>query len=70
MAEIRSPMVGTVLEILVSVGGQVSTGDEIILLESMKMEIPVVADGAGRIAEIKVTAGDSVQEGDLLVVLE
>ena len=70
MSEIRSPMVGTVLEVLVAVGGQVSLGDEIILLESMKMEIPVAAECAGRIAEIRVSAGDSVQEGDLLVVLD
>ena len=49
---------------------RVAAGDELVLLESMKMEIPVLTEGPGRIAEVKVTAGDVVQEGEVLVVID
>ncbi len=47
-----------------------SEGDTIVLLESMKMEIPVLADRSGRVLEVKVAAGDVVQEGEVLVVID
>ena len=67
--EIVSEMVAGVLGVDVAVGAQVAVGDEVALLESMKMEIPVLAEVAGTVVAIKVAAGDVVQEGDVLVVL-
>ena len=51
-------------------GQSVSVGDELVLLESMKMEIPVVAELGGRVGDVKVTSGDVVQEGEVLLVIE
>ena len=70
MAEIKAPMAGTILEILVGVGDDASEGDELLILESMKMEIPVEAPSAGKIASVDVAEGDPVQEDDLLLTLE
>lgn len=67
MAEIRADMVANVMEIYVSVGDLVSVGDTIVLLESMKMEIPVIAENAGTVTRLAVTVGDVVQEGDLII---
>ncbi len=66
---ILAEMVGGVLEIMVAVGDAVEAGQEIVLLESMKMEIPVIAETGGTVRAIKVAAGDVVQEGDVLLVL-
>jgi biotin carboxyl carrier protein len=60
-------MVANVMEIYVTQGGQIEIGDTIVLLESMKMEIPVIAEEAGKVTRIAVSVGDVVQEGDLLV---
>jgi biotin carboxyl carrier protein len=68
--EILAEMVANVLTVAVSVGDDVAVGDTVVLLESMKMEIPVLAEQAGRVSAVKVTSGDVVQEGDLLVVLD
>ena len=57
-------------KIEVGVGDQVSEGDTVLILESMKMEIPVEAEDDGTVAEIKCEEGQSVSEGDVLVVLE
>jgi biotin carboxyl carrier protein len=62
-------MVGTVLEILVESGATVSEDDELFVLESMKMEIPVTAPCAGTVEEIRVGVGDTVEEGQILIVL-
>jgi biotin carboxyl carrier protein len=67
---IESELVANVIAVHVTEGQVVEVGDEIVLLESMKMEIPVLAEAKGRIAEVKVTAGDVVQEGEVLVVVE
>lgn len=67
--EVKSPMAGTIFELLVEQGDNVDEGDELVILESMKMEIPVEAPVAGSIAEVHVAQGDQVQEGDLLVTL-
>ena len=67
MADVRADMVANVMEIYVTQGGQIEIGDTIVLLESMKMEIPVIADEAGKVSRIAVSVGDVVQEGDLLV---
>jgi acetyl-CoA carboxylase biotin carboxyl carrier protein len=55
--------------VLVELGQQVVLGDEVVILESMKMEIPVLAEVAGTITEISVVVGDVVREGDVLVVI-
>lgn len=68
--EIRAEMVANVLAIGTAVGSDVVAGDTLLLLESMKMEIPVLAEVGGRVAEIRVVPGDVVQEGDVLVVLD
>jgi biotin carboxyl carrier protein len=60
-------MVANVMEIYVAEGDQISVGDTVVLLESMKMEIPVIAEVAGTVARLAVTQGDVVQEGDLIV---
>ncbi len=70
MEEIKAPMAGTVLEILVAVGDSVAQEDELLILESMKMEIPVEAPAAGTVASIAASEGDPVQEDDLLMTLE
>jgi acetyl-CoA carboxylase biotin carboxyl carrier protein len=65
--DIRAEMVANVLSIQVAVGEQVSFGQQVLLLESMKMEIPVLSDAAGTVLEIAVKPGDVIQEGDLLI---
>lgn len=67
---IASDLVANVHSIAVSVGQRVEAGDELVLLESMKMEIPVVPEEPGTVVEIRVQPGDVVQEGDVLVVLQ
>lgn len=70
MAEVRAEMVANVWKVVVSEGDTVDEGDTLVILESMKMEIPVVAESAGVVREVTVTPGTVVQEGDVLVVLE
>jgi acetyl-CoA carboxylase biotin carboxyl carrier protein len=70
MADIEAHITGTVWKIEVAVGDKVSDGDTVVILESMKMEMPVEAEDDGTVAEIKCEEGQSVQEGDVLVVLE
>lgn len=68
--EVRAEMVANVLRIEVALGAAVEAGDTLLLLESMKMEIPVLAEQAGTVAAIRVEPGTVVQEGDVLVILE
>ena len=70
MAEVRAELVSNVWKILVAEGESVVEGDTLVILESMKMEIPVLAESSGTIAEIAVNEGDVVQEGDLIARLE
>jgi len=70
VAEVRAEMVANVWKVVVSEGDQVAEGDELVVLESMKMEIPVVADADGTVTALKVAEGDVVQEGDLIAVIE
>ena len=67
--EVRAEMVAAVLQVDVAVGDEVEPGTTLLLLESMKMEIPVLCETAGRVRRIDVGPGDVVQEGDLLVVV-
>jgi acetyl-CoA carboxylase biotin carboxyl carrier protein len=68
--EITAPMPGKIASIAVNVGTQVQEEEEVIIMDAMKMEIPVYAPGAGTIKEIKVKVGDSVNEGQVLAILE
>jgi biotin carboxyl carrier protein len=65
--EILAEMVANVIELVVEVGDTVTVGDTVILLESMKMEIPVISEHTGTVSAVKVAVGDVVQEGDPLV---
>jgi acetyl-CoA carboxylase biotin carboxyl carrier protein len=68
--QLISEVTGTLWKIEREVGERVEEGDVVMILESMKMEIPVEATMAGTIKEQPVPAGDSVEEGDLLCVIE
>lgn len=70
MADIEAHITGNVWKIEVAVGDEVSDGDTVVILESMKMEIPVEAEDDGVVKEIRCEEGQSVSEGDVLVVLE
>ncbi|WP_372728894.1 biotin/lipoyl-binding carrier protein [Nocardioides sp.] len=65
--EIVAEMVANVLVVAVAPGDRIAAGDTVVLLESMKMEIPVIADADGTVRAIKVGPGDVVQEGDVLL---
>jgi len=67
---IVAELVGNVLKVVVKEGEPVAVGDTIVLLESMKMEIPVLTEFAGVVKDVAVREGDNVQEGDLLAVVE
>ena len=66
--EVRAEMVANVWKIVVAEGDHVEDGDTLAILESMKMEIPVIAEAAGTVS-LKVAEGDVVQEGDLIAVI-
>ena len=70
MAEVRAEMVANVWKVVVSEGDIVSEGDTLVILESMKMEIPVLAEEEGVVAQLKVAEGDVIQEGDLIAVIQ
>jgi acetyl-CoA carboxylase biotin carboxyl carrier protein len=70
VADVEAHITGTVWKIEVGVGDQVDEGDTVVILESMKMEMPVEAEDPGKVADIRVEEGQSVSEGDVLVVLE
>lgn len=70
MKEITSSMAGTVFNVLISLGEEIQVGQQVLVLESMKMEIPVESELAGKVVEVKVNIGDFVNEGDVLVVVE
>ncbi|MFI6909252.1 biotin/lipoyl-binding carrier protein [Nonomuraea sp. NPDC050394] len=70
MAEVRAEMVANVWKVVVQEGDAVEDGDTLVILESMKMEIPVLAEDPGVVAQLKVAEGDVIQEGDLIAVIE
>jgi acetyl-CoA carboxylase biotin carboxyl carrier protein len=69
MAEVRAEMVANVWKVVVAEGDAVSDGDTLVILESMKMEIPVLAEGDGTVTSLAVNEGDVVQEGDVIAVI-
>ena len=68
--EIRAEMVANVWKVVASVGDEIAEGDTLVILESMKMEIPVIAESEGVVRQIAVNEGDVVQEGDLIAIVE
>ena len=70
MPDVEAHNTGTVWKIECSVGQSVDEGDTLVILESMKMEMPVEAEDGGTVKEIRCEEGQSVSEGDTLVVLE
>ncbi len=70
LEEVRAEMVAGVADVVVSKGATVVSGDTLVLLECMKMEIPVLAEVDGTVVHVAVAAGDVVQSGDLIAVIE
>jgi acetyl-CoA carboxylase biotin carboxyl carrier protein len=70
VAELRAEMVANVWKVVASQGDAVAEGDTIVILESMKMEIPVLAEADGTLTELSVSEGQVVQEGDLIAVID
>jgi acetyl-CoA carboxylase biotin carboxyl carrier protein len=70
VVDVEAHITGTVWKVEVAVGDQVAEGDAVVILESMKMEMPVEAEDEGTVKEILVEEGQAVSEGDTLVVLE
>jgi len=68
--EIRAEMVANVWKVVVAEGDSVEDGATLVILESMKMEIPVIAETAGTVSALHVSEGDVVQEGDVIAVIE
>ena len=68
--EVKAHITGVVFQITSKAGDRLAAGDPVIVLESMKMEIPVEAPRAGVVREIKVAEGQTVQEGDTVAVIE
>lgn len=64
--EVRAEMVANVWKVLVKAGDEVADGDTLVILESMKMEIPVIAEVDGTVTNVAVEEGQNVQEGDLI----
>lgn len=67
--EVVAEMVANVWKVVVAQGDEVAEGDTLVILESMKMEIPVVTETGGTVTELKVAEGDVVQEGDVIAVI-
>jgi acetyl-CoA carboxylase biotin carboxyl carrier protein len=70
VAEVRAEMVANVWKVVAAEGQPVGAGDTLLILESMKMEIPVLAEEPGTLSRLHVAEGDVVQEGDLIAVLD
>ncbi|MGH2808951.1 MAG: biotin/lipoyl-binding carrier protein [Actinomycetota bacterium] len=68
--EVLAEMVANVWKVLVSPGDDVEEGDTLVILESMKMEIPVEATASGKISEVNVSEGGVVQEGDVIATID
>jgi acetyl-CoA carboxylase biotin carboxyl carrier protein len=70
VAEVRAEMVANVWKVVTTEGASVDDGDTLVILESMKMEIPVLAESPGTVTKLAVAEGDVVQEGDLIATIE
>lgn len=70
MAEVNAPMPGKICEVKVSPGDTVIEDQEVLVLEAMKMEMPIVATAAGTVKSVNCATGDAVQGGDILIVID
>ena len=70
MADITAPMPGKICEVNVAPGDTVTAEQEIVVLEAMKMEMPIITPAAGAVASVNCSKGDAVQGGDVLVVIK
>jgi len=70
VSEITAPMGGKVIDVKVKVGDAINENDEVVILEAMKMELPIVATASGTVKEIKCKNGDAVETDAVLMVLE
>ena len=70
MSEITAPMGGKVIDVKVNPGDTVNEGDEVVIIEAMKMELPIVANASGTVKEVKCKKGDTVEAEAVIVVLE
>ena len=70
MTEETAPMAGKIMDVKVEVGDTVNEDDELLILEAMKMEMPIVATASGKVKEIRCKKGDAVGADDVLVVIE
>jgi acetyl-CoA carboxylase biotin carboxyl carrier protein len=70
VSEVTAPMGGKIIDIKVNVGDAVNENDEVVIIEAMKMELPVVATASGTVKEIKCNNGDAVEADAVLIVLE
>lgn len=68
--KIRSEVTGSVWKLLKQPGDTLTAGEEIMLIESMKMEIPVICEAGGRLAELQVAEGDAIQEGQIVATMQ
>ncbi len=69
MTEVRAEMVANVWKVVAEPGAEVQAGEVLVVLESMKMEIPVEAPVSGKVIEVRVKEGDVVQDGDVVAVI-
>ena len=70
MTEVKAELVGNVWKVVAAAGDDVEEDDVLVILESMKMEIPVTAPRRGKVKELRVNEGDVVKEGQVVAVLE
>ncbi|ARI77366.1 acetyl-CoA carboxylase biotin carboxyl carrier protein subunit [Halobacillus mangrovi] len=70
MNEVKASMAGSVWKLVAKQGEEVSEGQDIAILESMKMEIPIPSESSGTVKELKVEEGDFVNEGDVIAIIE
>lgn len=70
MSEITAPMGGKVIDVKVNQGDSVNEGDEVVIIEAMKMELPIVANTAGTVKEVKCKKGDAVEADGVIIILE
>lgn len=68
--EIKAPLTGKVISIVVNVGDKVNTDDEVVIMDAMKMEIPIYAPADGTVKKINIKEGDSVKTDQVLVILD
>ncbi len=69
MSDIIAPMGGKIIDVKVKAGDSVNDGDEVVILEAMKMELPIVATASGAVKEVKCSKGDAVEAEQVLIVL-